>query len=125
MMFTDQQKTDIRRFCGYPAYGATAAGNMGWRFFTAYGALEYRMNNLSTAEMGVVVTYLATLGQLEQVIPTASDNLDSDGAASWKHNRNEITDRLRLLDVWRRRLCAFLGVPPGEGLGSAGLSLVV
>jgi hypothetical protein len=124
-MFTDQQKTDIRRFCGYPAYGASAAGNIGWRFFSAYGALEYRMNNLSTAEMAVVVTYLATLGQLEQVVPTASDNLDSDAAATWSHNRNEVTDRLRLLDGWRRRLCAFLGVPPGEGLGGAGLSLVI
>jgi hypothetical protein len=124
-MFTDQQKTDIRRFCGYPAYGAGAAGNMGWRFFTAYGALEYRMNNLSANEMAVVVTYLATLNQLEQAVPGASENLDSDGAASWRHNSNEVADRLRLFDGWRRRLCAFMGVPPGEGLGQGGLSLVV
>jgi hypothetical protein len=124
-MFTDQQKTDIRRFCGYPAYGAGAAGNMGWRFFTAYGALEYRMNNLSPNEMAVVVTYLATLNQLEQAVPGASENLDSDAAASWRHNSNEVADRLRLFDGWRRRLCAFMGVPPGEGLGQGGLSLVV
>jgi hypothetical protein len=124
-MFTDQQKTDIRRFCGYPAYGAGAAGNMGWRFFTAYGALEYRMNNLSSNEMTVVVTYLATLNQLEQAVPGASENLDSDAAASWQHNSNEVADRLRLFDGWRRRLCAFMGVPPGEGLGQGGLSLVV
>jgi hypothetical protein len=123
-MFTDQQKTDIRRFCGYPAYGASAAGS-GWRFFTAYGALEYRMNNLSSNEVAVVVTYLATLTQLEMAVPGASENLDSDAAASWTHNGNEVADRLRLLDSWRRRLCAFLGVPPGEGLGQAGLSLVV
>jgi hypothetical protein len=123
-MFTDAQKTDIRRFCGYPAYGATPDGE-GWRFFTAYGALEYRLNNLSPAETQVVLNYLTTLGQLEQVVPMASDNLDSDGAASWTHNRNEVSDRLRLLDSWRRRLCAFLGVPPGEGLGNAGLSWVV
>jgi hypothetical protein len=124
-MFTDQQKTDIRRFCGYPAYGAGAAGNMGWRFFTAYGALEYRMNNLSANELAVVVTYLATLNQLEQAVPGASQNLDSDAAASWRHNSNEVADRLRLFDGWRRRLCAFMGVAPGEGLGQGGLSLVV
>jgi hypothetical protein len=124
-MFTEQQKVDIRRFCGYPAYGASPAGNMGWRFFTAYGALEYRMNNLSPEEISVVLTYLATLSGLECAVPTASDNLDSDAAAAWTHNRNEISDRLRLLDSWRRRLCAFMGVPPGEGLGQAGLSLVV
>ena len=123
-MFTDQQKTDIRRFCGFPAYGASDAGS-GWRFFTAYGALEYRMNNLSSNEVAVVVTYLATLTQLEMAVLGASDNLDSDAAASWTHNKDEVCDRLRLFDSWRRRLCAFLGVPPGEGLGSGGLSLVV
>jgi hypothetical protein len=83
------------------------------------------MNNMSTNEMAVVLTYLATLAQLEQAVLGASDNLDSDAAASWSHNRNEVTDRLRLFDAWRRRLCAFIGVPPGEGLGQAGLSLVV
>ncbi len=123
-MFTDQQKTDIRRFCGYPAYGASDAGS-GWRFFTAYGALEYRMNNLSSNEAAVVITYLATLTQLEVAVLGSSDNLDSDAAASWKHNANEVADRLRLFDGWRRRLCAFLGVPAGEGLGLGGLSLVV
>ncbi len=49
-MFSDVERTDVRRFCGYPAYGAGAAGNMGWRFYTAYGALEYRLSNLSAAE---------------------------------------------------------------------------
>jgi hypothetical protein len=124
-MFTDQQKTAIRRFCGYPAYGAAPDGNMGWRFFTAYGALEYRMNNLSANEMAVVVTYLATLAQLELAVVGASENLDSEAAASWTHNSNEVADRVRLFDGWRRRLCAFMGVPPGEGLGQGGLSLVV
>jgi hypothetical protein len=123
-MLTDQQKTDIRRFCGYPAYGANGDGS-GWRFFTAYGALEYRMSNLSGNEVAVTATYLATLSQLEMAVVGASDNLDSDAAASWSHNRNEVSDRLGLFDGWRRRLCAFLGVPPGEGLGQMGLSLVV
>jgi hypothetical protein len=124
-MFTEQQKVDIRRFCGYPAYGALPAGNMGWRFYTAYGALEYRMNNLAPEEMAVVLNYLATLYALEAAVPCASDNLDSEAAASWTHNANEIGDRLRLLDTWRRKLCAFFGVPPGEGLGQTGLSWVV
>ncbi len=124
-MFTDQQKTDIRRHCGYPAYGAAPDGNMGWRFFTAYGALEYRMNNLSPAEINVALNYVTILTQLESAVPLASENLDSDGAAGWQHNRFEVADRLRLLDSWRRRLCAFLGIPPGEGLGLAGVTWVV
>ena len=124
-MLTDQQKTDIRRFCGYSAYGASPAGNIGWRFYTAYGLLEYRMNNLSAAELTVVANYLTTLNQLEVVVPLASDNLDSDAASVWTHNRNEVGDRLNLLDEWRRRLCSFLGVPPGEGLARPGLSWTV
>ncbi len=123
-MFTDPQKTDIRRFCGYPAYGAAPDNNVGWRFFTAYGALEYRLNNLAPAEEQVVLTYLTTLTLLEQGVPAASDTLDSDAAASWTRNRTEVADRMRLLDGWRRRLCAFLGVPPGEGLQAPGLSWV-
>ncbi len=124
-MLTDQQKTDVRRFCGYPAYGASPAGNIGWRFYTAYGLLEYRMNNLSDAEVAVVLNYLSTLCGLEMTVPAASENLDSDAASSWKHNANEVADRLRLLDEWRRRLCAFFGVAPGEGLGSAGVNWTV
>lgn len=124
-MFTDQQKTDIRRFCGYPAYGAGQEGSVGWRYFTAYGALEYRINNLSANEVAVVVTYISTVTQLELAILGASDNLDTDAAASWTRNSHEVADRMRLFDAWRRRLCAFLGVPPGEGLGRGGLSLVM
>ena len=44
MLFTDAEKTDIRRHCGYPAYGAGAAGFQAWRFYQAYGLLEYRIN---------------------------------------------------------------------------------
>lgn len=124
-MFTDQQKTDIRRHCGYPAYGAGNAGNMGWRFFTAYGALEYRLNNLLAAEESVVTNYVAAIDQLEAAVPGVSANLDSDEAVGWRHNASELADRLQLLDGWRRRLCSFLGVPPGEGLGSHGVAWIV
>ena len=124
-MLTDQQKTDIRRFCGYPAYGASPAGNIGWRFYTAYGLLEYRMNNLSAAEIAVTVGYLSSLAQLEMAVPASSENLDSDAAASWRHNRDEVANRLQLFDAWCRRLCSFFGVPPGEGLGPSGVSWTV
>jgi hypothetical protein len=35
MSFQDGEKTDIRRFCGYPAYGGTPAGFQNWRFYQA------------------------------------------------------------------------------------------
>ncbi len=128
-MFTDAERTSIRRFCGYPAYGVGAAGFQGWRFFQAYGTLEYRMSNLSDAEIAVVRTYLATLASLEAAIPQAGGNLDTDQAAIWSRNKDEIRDRFALFDDWRRRLCGFLGVPPGPdlagGSGAGSLTVVV
>lgn len=123
--FTAAQATDIRRYCGYPAYGAGAAGFQGWRFFQAYGLLEFRINNLSGAEATVVLTYLATLATLEVAITEAGSRLDTSEAAVWTRNPYEVRERAGLFDDWRRRLCAFLGVPPGPGLGDGTLALVV
>lgn len=124
-LFSDGQKTDIRRFCGYPAYGAGAAGFDSWRFFQAYGTLEYRMNNLAPGEVAVTLQYLSTLATLEAAIPPTSDNLDTESAAAWTHNAEELRDRVQLFDGWRRRLCGFLGIPPGPALEQAGISWVV
>jgi hypothetical protein len=123
--FSDAQKADIRRFCGYPAYGAGAAGFDSWRFFQSFGTLEYRMNNLALAEVAVTLQYISTLATLEAAIPPSSDNLDTESAAAWTHNQSEADDRAKLFDGWRRRLCGFLGVPPGPALAAAGISLVV
>ena len=125
MPFTDAEKADIRRFCGYPAYGAVSAGMQSWRFFQVYGLLEFRMNNLSDAEAGVVRRYLGTLTVLELSIPRAAENLDTDQAAIWTRNRDELRDRTKLFDDWRRRLCGFFGIPPGPAVNDPGISLVV
>jgi hypothetical protein len=124
-MFTDAQKTDIRRHCGYPAYGASPAGFDNWRFYQVYGLLEYRINNLSSAETNVVLTYLAQLSALEFAVPRAADGMDTDQAAIWTRNRNEARDRARLFDDWRRRLCGFLGIPPGPALTDGGITWMV
>jgi hypothetical protein len=125
MSFLDSEKTDIRRFCGYPAYGGSAAGFENWRFYQAYGLLEFRMNNLSCAEEAVVRRYLANLNIMETAVPLAAQNLDTDQAAIWTHNREEVADRTALFDDWRRRLCSFFGLPPGPGLASSGITIVV
>ena len=83
------------------------------------------MNNLDPTEVTVVQTYLGTLRGLETAVPGAGQNLDTDKAAVWTHNRDEVADRLSLLDTWRRRLCGFLGVPLGPALGDGGVRLVV
>ncbi len=87
--------------------------------------MEYRLNNLAPAEIGVTLQYISTLTALEAAIPPVSDNLDTASAAAWTHNQNEANDRTALFDAWRRRLCGFLGVPPGPALAPAGVTLVV
>jgi hypothetical protein len=98
---------------------------MGWRFYQAYGAMEYRLNNLSSEEEAVVRSYLTSLAMLESAIPASAANLDTDQAAVWTRNRDESRDRQRLFDDWRRRLCGFLGLPPGPALGAGGIALVI
>jgi hypothetical protein len=127
MAFTTAEKVDLRRFCGYGLFGgAQPLPASGYRFSTQYGILEYKLNTLGAEEEAVVrTTYLANLGTLETAIVGTSANLDTDAAAVWKHNKNEYRDRKQLFDGWRRELCAFMGIPPGPGLGAGGISLVV
>lgn len=125
MAFNDPEKAEIRRFCGYPAYGAAATGFENWRFFQVYGLLEFRMNNMSSAEEAIVRRYLGTLVALEQAVPRTSDNLDTDQAAVWTRNRDELRDRTKLLDDWRHRLCGFFGIPAGPALRDGSMTLIV
>lgn len=113
---TDTEKTDARRFCGYPAYGSGSSGFESWRFYQKFGLLEYRLNNLSDSELVIIRRYLTTLTGLEFTIPQAAASLDTDQAAVWTRNKSEVADRSRLFDGWRRRLCEFIGIPPGPGL---------
>jgi hypothetical protein len=122
---TDAEKVDIRRFCGYPAYGAGPAGLQSWRYFQVYGILEYRVAHLSDSEIAIARRYLATLTTLEIAVPATSENLDTDQASMWTRNKDELADRIRLLDEWRRRLCGFLGIPVGPDLSGGTVALVV
>ena len=121
---SDAERVDVRRFCGYPAYGAGSSGFQSWRFFEAYGTLEYRLTNLAAGELQVVRQYLSNLYTLEQAVPAASANLDTDQASVWKHNRSEVADRSRLFDDWCRRLALFLGVPAGPALATSGTIVI-
>ncbi len=96
-----------------------------WRYFQVYGLLEFRLSNLSDPEMAVVRRYVGTLTALEVAVPAASDNLDTDQASMWSRNKDELPDRIRLLDEWRRRLCGFLGLEAGPALSSGTIALVV
>lgn len=126
MAFTDTEKVDIRRYCGFPLFGGQPVQAFGHRFYQHYGTLEFRLNNMLPAEEAVVrTTYLANLATLETAIVGTGANLDTAKAAVWEHNKNEQRDREALFDSWRRRLCEFLGIPPGPGLNKPGVSIVV
>lgn len=127
MAFTDAEKVDIRRYCGYSAYGGgQPLPASGYRFSTAYGAMEYKMNTLGAPEEAVVrTTYLTNLAVMETAIFGSGANLDTAAAAVWTHNQNEVRDRTRLFNQTRRQFCSFLGIPPGDGLGNGGLTVVV
>lgn len=129
MALSDPEKTDVRRFCGYGAYGQQALPASGYRFSTQYGVLEYKLNNLTTSEEAVVrTTYLTSLALLETDIMGSAGvrvNADTDEAAVWKRNSNELRERRDLFNGTRREFCAFLGIPPGPGLGQGGISFVV
>src|ERR1700722_18030162 len=120
MAFTEAEKVDVRRFCGYPAFGVGPSGFQGWRFWQSYGLLEFRLNNMDPAEETVVRTvYLSRLPGLEAAVADAGNNLDTDKAASWTRNKSEVADRDRLLAKWGRKLCEFLGIPYGDALISS------
>ena len=125
MAFSDAERTDIRRHCGYPSYGSGAEGFQGWRFHQAYGLLEFRTMRMSGAEEAVARQYLATLADLERAVPEAGAMMDTEQAAVWKRNPRELRERTALFDDWRRRLCGFLGVPPGPALGGRSPVVVV
>lgn len=122
---SEAERTDIRRFCGYPPAGAGHPGVFGMQEVNARGPLEHRISNISGSETAIVRRYLTTLNILEIAVPRAADNLDTDQAAVWTHNKTEVQDRLRLLDEWRRRLCGFLDIQPGPALRGLPVSLVI
>jgi hypothetical protein len=123
MALTAAQMTDVRRFAGYALAGTTQTITdeqdvVYLRFGMITMSLQRRLTTLSASEEAQTVTYLTTLTTLEAAIITAAGNLDTDQAAVWHRNRGEVTDRTSLFDGWRRRMCDFLGLPPGPGLSS-------
>lgn len=111
-MLTESQKVDVRRHAGFAVFGnniTSSPPGFGYRWYSQYLTLEYRLNNLATEEETVLINvYVNQCNTLEAAIPTASDNLDTDRAAVWYHNKNEVRDRTALYVLWCRRLMDFL-----------------
>jgi hypothetical protein len=126
MSLTAAQMTDVRRFAGYAAYGTTQPETANTdTVFVVFGmvtmSLYTRLTSLQTAEEVVLTTtYLANLYTLETAIVGAASNLDTDQAAVWFHNKNEVCDRTALFNQWCLKMCQFLGLAPGPGLNAGG-----
>lgn len=130
MALTAQQTADVRRFAGYPSLGTDTPADAsrdfayGWVSPGVWQTLFTRLENMPPeTENTLISVYLSALYKLEAAIVSASDNLDTDQAAVWKRNRNEVSDRTNIFDQWRRRMCNLIGIAPGPYLGEGGLRI--
>lgn len=118
--FTESQKTDIRRFMGYPPKGIDSHAIIYGHLTNASGNLEHRLDRCTEEEGAIVVGLLETLAELDAAVLASADNLDADKIAVIERNRTEVADRAALFTHYRHRLCDFLGLPPGPHLKSGG-----
>jgi hypothetical protein len=126
MAFSDAERVQIRKYCGYPMFGGQPVQDFGWRYFQQYGTLEFRMVNLSPQEESEIRNnYLVKLPNLETDAYGVRSNLDTKQAAVWYWNDNEIRDRKKLYNYWRYQLCAFIGIGPGPYFGGGGVQFAV
>lgn len=130
MALTTQQIADARRFAGYPMLGTDTPADdsrdfaYGWVSPGVWQTLFHRLNNLTPEnETTLTTVYLTTLYTLETAITDSGTDLDTASAGPWVRNPTEISDRIKLFDMWRRRMCQFLGIAPGPSLGNGGNSV--
>jgi hypothetical protein len=117
MAFTDDQKVQIRKYAGYPAFGGVPIPNFGFRFFQAYGDLEFRLVNLAADEEAEVINnFLPKLTLLESDIYGVRDNSDTSQAAVWYRNKFELRERIANYTHWRKWLCNFIGCQIGPNI---------
>ena len=121
--FSDAEKIDILRFCGYPAYGWNNTYDPFGLYFASFNQPSPFNASRMAAALAVVRVKLTELAALDAAIVVASDNLDTDQAAVWHRNRSEVADRTALFRQRCREMCTVLGVPPGPDLARGGSSL--
>lgn len=128
MALTDDQMAAVRQHAGYGVVGTTMPiTDTSDIVYLAFGMIEMslytRLTNLTAVEETRLSTFLTTLDLLWTAISSSTANLDTDQAAVWYHNKNEVRDRTKLYQGEARRMCAFLMLPTGPGLGSGSLSI--
>lgn len=138
MALTADEKAAVRDYMGYAVIGTGAlstAREMVFSGVTIYGlTLDGStadpqgglLNSLSDyAETRIRSFYLPALMAREIEIQGAADNLDTDKAAVWQRNKQEVAERRALFTQLRIDLCAFLGFPPGSGIAGGSVGRLV
>ena len=127
MALTEEQIADVRRFAGYALPGADIIIDAsrdfayGWVAPGVYQTLFTLLQNLRPAAESILLNnYLPTLNKMERELDEAGANMDTLEAGVWKWNTNEFSDRKRLFNNKRRRMCEQLGINPGPGLKGGG-----
>lgn len=126
MALTAAQMADVRRYMGYPSQGDSVIDDArdfayGWVSPGVWRTLNHRLTTMRPEEETILIgTYLTPLATLEAAIPAAGGNLDTNKAAVWERNPTEVQDRIDLFDIWRIRLCGFIGLAPGPLLRASG-----
>jgi hypothetical protein len=118
---TAAEIVDARRFLGYSVSGDTDSfpyRELVYSNVSYFGlSIDYRLQHLSPEEEAVTRTkFLVPLNKREDEIQCAASRLQTDTAAVWKRNPNEVSDRRGLFNQLRYDLCTFLGFKPGPQL---------
>jgi hypothetical protein len=116
-LFSGAQVAAIRMYCGYGSYAAYGyiLGGAGM------ATLDEQLLLVTLSEQANIITILTLLPGLDTGISAAVQNLDTDAASVWKHNKTEVAERRALFNYYRRRLCELLNVPPGPAIGGGNM----
>jgi len=126
MAFSEEEKVKIRYYCGYGALGQQMLPANGYRFFTEYGEMEYKLINCQPQEEDQIKDfYLPSLDLLRNDIIQSRLNNDTSRAAVWFRNPKELSEKIRVFNYTRLEMCNFLGLFAGPYLGGRGISFVV
>lgn len=118
--FTDAEKVDVLRFCGYPAFGFNTTYDPFGLYFARFSQPYVFNDARMAAVLDLARVKLAELAGLDAAIVGAGARLSTDSAAVWHRNKTEVADRTALMRQRGRELCKLLGVAPGPDLGAGG-----